>query len=168
MIKIVILRICGDFIYLEHGVFPQNWKKDNVAPIHNKVNLQQYQVNCTRNQEHVGMFLDDKLSLRNKFNKPIGLLRKLQVILPRRLLAAISNFFISAYLGYEDIIFDQVYNKSFHVHNNAFLIITDAIRGTSRGNFYQELALKSPQLKILVIFCYIYLKSRLISYLSLN
>ena len=46
MMSIRMLKICGDSINkplglifracLEHGVFPQNWKKANVVPIHKK------------------------------------------------------------------------------------------------------------------------------------
>ena len=46
MMSICMLKICGDSIYkpsrpifracLEHGAFPQNWKKFNVVPIHKK------------------------------------------------------------------------------------------------------------------------------------
>ena len=67
------------------------------------------------------MFLDNKLNfgehlkyITNKVNKSIGLLRKLQMILPRRSLVIIYKSFIRAHLDYGDIMFDQAFNKSFH------------------------------------------------------
>ena len=67
------------------------------------------------------MFLDNKLNfgehlkyITNKVNKSIGLLRKLQMILPRRSLVTIYKSFIRAHLDYGDIMFDQAFNKSFH------------------------------------------------------
>ena len=67
------------------------------------------------------MFLDDKLNfgehlkyIANKVNKSIGLLRKLQNLLPRRSLVTIYKSFIRPYIDYGDVIFDQVYKKSFY------------------------------------------------------
>ena len=72
-------------------------------------------------QKHLGMFLDDKLNLgehlkyiANKVNKSIGLLRKLQNLLPRLSLVTIYKSFIRSHIDYGDVIFDQAYNKSFH------------------------------------------------------
>ena len=55
--------------------------------------------------------------------------------------------FIRPHLDYEDVIFDQAYNKSFHesLQCNALLAITGAIRSTSKEKFYQELGLESLQ-----------------------
>ena len=65
------------------------------------------------------MILDDKLNFRehwkyitNKVNKSIGLLRKLQMILPRRSLVMMYKSFIWSGLDYGYIIFDQPFNKS--------------------------------------------------------
>ena len=78
-------------------------------------------VNQASYQKHLGMFLDNKLNfgehlkyITNKVNKSIGLLRKLQMILPRRSLVTIYKSFIRAHLDYGDIMFDQAFNKSFH------------------------------------------------------
>ena len=67
------------------------------------------------------MFQDSKLDFKeyiqnvlNKVSKTIGLLRKLQKILPRTPLMTIYKSFIRSYLDYEDIIYDQEYNVSFH------------------------------------------------------
>ena len=108
-------------------------------------------------QKHLGMFLDDKLNfgehlkyIANKVNKSIGLLRKLQNLLPRRSLVTIYKSFIRPHIDYGDVIFDQAYNKSFHeklenFQYNASLAITGAIRGTSKEKLYQELGFESLQ-----------------------
>ena len=101
------------------------------------------------------MFLDSKLDFKehiqnvfNKVSKTTGLLRKLQKILPRPPLIAISKSFIRSHLDYGDIIYDQAYNVSFHqkiesILYNAALAITGAIRGTSREKLYHELGFES-------------------------
>ena len=106
-------------------------------------------------QKHLGMFLDSKLDFKehiqnvfNKVSKTTGLLRKLQKILPRPPLIAISKSFIRSHLDYGDIIYDQAYNVSFHqkiesILYNAALAITRAIRGTSREKLYHELGFES-------------------------
>ena len=93
------------------------------------------------------MFLNCKLNLEehlktivNKINKTIGLLCKFQNFLPRKLLLTIYKSFIRAHLDYDDIIYDQSYNTSFHqrlklLQYNTALPITDAIRGTSMSIF---------------------------------
>ena len=52
-------------------------------------------------------------NVSNKISKTIGLLRKLQYILPRPALLIIYKCFIRPYLDYGDIIYDQAYNLSF-------------------------------------------------------
>ena len=76
------------------------------------------------------MFLHDKLNfgehlkyITDKVNKSIGLLRKLQMILPRRSLITIHKSFIRPHLDYRDIIFDQAFNNSFHDNLERFNII---------------------------------------------
>ena len=71
----------------------------------------------------------------NKVSKTIGLLSKLQKILPRPPLITIYKSFIRPHVDYRDVIYNQVYNVSFHqkiesIQYNA-LAITGAIRGTS-------------------------------------
>ena len=80
----------------------------------------------------------------------VGLLRKLQLILPRRSLVIIYKSFIRPHLDYEDIIFDQAFNKSFYdnlesIQYNASLAITGVIRGTSKEKPYLELGFESLQ-----------------------
>ena len=93
-------------------------------------------------------FTEHIQNVLNKVSKAIGLLRKLQKILPRPPLITIYKFFIRSLLDYGDIIYDQVYNVSFHqklesIQYKAALAITGAIRGTSREKLYHELDFES-------------------------
>ena len=108
-------------------------------------------------QKHLGMFLDSKLNfsehLKTIFQKPnktIGLLRKLQTLLPKPPLITIYKWLIRSHLDYGDMIYDQTFNMSFQqkmesIQYNAALAITGAIRGSSREKLYQELGLESLQ-----------------------
>ena len=67
------------------------------------------------------MILDTKLNFQEhikniltKVNKTIGLLRKLQNILPRGSLLTIFKSFVRPYLDHGDVIYDQSYNNTFH------------------------------------------------------
>ena len=76
--------------------------------------------------------------------KGIGLLRKLQSILPRTSLLTIYKSFIRPHLDYGDVVYDQPSNDDFSdqlktVQYNAALAITRAIKGTSREKLDQEL-----------------------------
>ena len=82
------------------------------------------------------MFLESKLDFRehtqnvlNKVSKTIGLLRKLQKILPKPPLITIYKSFMRSHLDYGDIIYNQAYNFSFNqkiesIQYNAVLAIT--------------------------------------------
>ena len=106
-------------------------------------------------QKHLEMILDNKLNFQehlkrilNKVNKTIGLLRKLQNILARGPLLTIYKSFVRAHLDYDDVIYDQQYNNSFHqklepIQFNAALAVKGAIRISSREKLYQELGLES-------------------------
>ena len=108
-------------------------------------------------QKHLAMILDATLNfqeqiknLLTKVNKTIGLLQKLQNILPRESLLTIFKSFVRPHLDYGDVIYDQSYNNTFHqkmesIQYNAALAITGAIRGSSREKLYQELGLESLQ-----------------------
>ena len=108
-------------------------------------------------QKHLGMILNAKLDFQehlenilNKVNRTIGLLRKLQNILPRGPLLTMYKSFIRPYLDYGNIIYDQHYNNSFHqkvesIQYNAALAITGTIRGSSREKLCQELGLEPSQ-----------------------
>ena len=116
-------------------------------------------VSQASSQKHLGLTLDNKLifdehltNVSNKISKTIGLLRKLQNILPRPALLTIYKCLIRSHLDYGDIIYDQAYNLSFHqklesIQYNAALALTGAIRGSSRKMLYQELGLESLQLR---------------------
>ena len=101
------------------------------------------------------MILDTKLNFQEhikntltKVNKTIGLLLKLQNILPRGSLLTIFKSLVRPHLDYGDVIYDQSYNNNFcqkmeSIQYNAALAITGAIRGSSREKLYQELGLES-------------------------
>ena len=78
------------------------------------------------------------------------MLRKLPNNLPRTLLVTIYKFFVRLHLHFEDILYDQTFNNSFHekfelIQYNAALAITSAIRSSSREKLCQELGFKSLQ-----------------------
>ena len=80
------------------------------------------------------MVLDFNLHLKNvqnKVNEIISLLHKLQNPLPTSLIT-IFRLFIRSHFDYQDIIYDQAYNTSFHqniesIQYNAALAITSAV-----------------------------------------
>ena len=106
-------------------------------------------------QKHLRLILDSKLDFNehidnkiNKCNKIIGVMKRLSLILSRKSLLTIYKFFIRPNLEYADIIYDKPFNKSFKrkiemVQYKAALVITGAIKGTSRDRLYQELGLES-------------------------
>ena len=72
-------------------------------------------------QKHLGVILDFKLIFDEdlkivslKISKTLGLLRKLQNLLPRSALITIYKAFVRPHLDYGDILYDQPYNTSFH------------------------------------------------------
>ena len=74
-------------------------------------------------------------------------------------------FFVRHHLDYGDIIYEEVYDVSFHYKRELFqysacLAITQAIIGTSKEKLYQELRLESLQLgcwfRKLCFFCKIF------------
>ena len=108
-------------------------------------------------QKHLGIILYSKLTFENhinmvttKINKTIGLLRKLQNLLPRTVLIKIYKAFVRPHLDYDDILYVQAFNLSFQqklepIQYRPCLAITDAIRGTFREKIYQELRLELLQ-----------------------
>ena len=76
----------------------------------------------------------------------IGLIRKLQPVIPRAALLTIYKSFLRPHLDYEDVIYDRTFSESFRNESfqyNAALAITGATRGSSREKLYQELGLES-------------------------
>ena len=105
----------------------------------------QAQVHQVQLQKHLGLFFDPKLSFDEhiqcisiKTRKIIGLIRKLQPIMPRTALLTIYKSFLRPHLDYGDVIY-----KLESVQYNAAIAITGAIRGSSREKLYQELGLES-------------------------
>ena len=134
-------------------IFSRKVNKINHPPLLFHQNL----AKSSNTRKHLGILLDTKLdfnlhlkNVQSKGNKTIGLLRKLQNILPRESLVTIYKSFIWPHLDYGDIIYDRTYNSSFpqnieSIQYNAALAITDAIRGTSKEKIYQELGFESLQ-----------------------
>ena len=76
------------------------------------------------------------------------MLQKFQGTLSRASLIAIYKSFTRTHLDYGDIIYDQIFNESFHQRiesrqYNTAIAINGAIRGTSSEKLYQELGLES-------------------------
>ena len=106
-------------------------------------------------QKNLGLFLDPKLSFDEhiqciliKTRKIIGLIRKLQPIIPRAALLTNYKSFFWPQLDYGDVIYDHAFNEPFQnkldsVQYNAALPIAGAIKGSSRENLYQELDLET-------------------------
>ena len=107
--------------------------------------------------KHLGIILDTRLSFEKhletalcKINKTIGLIRKLQNLLPRSALITLYKAFVRPDFDYGDILYDQARNESFHLklestQCNACLAIIGAIRGSSREKLYHELGFESLQ-----------------------
>ena len=75
-------------------------------------------------------------------------MKRLSLTLSRKSLLTICKSFVRPILDYADIIYDKPFNKSFKrkiemVQYRAALVITGAIKGTSRDRLYQELGLES-------------------------
>ena len=101
--------------------------------------------------KHLGILLDSKLpfeehckTILSKTNRTIGLLCKLQSLLPREALITIYKAFVRPHLDYGDVLYDQVFKASFYeklesIQYIACLALTGAIRVTSKEKIYQEL-----------------------------
>ena len=106
-------------------------------------------------QRHLGLFHDSKLSFFDHINekikkasKEVNVIRKMNLLLPRSSLLAISKSFVRPHLDYGDVIYDQPNNPRLSdqiecVQYNTALTITSAIRGTSKEKLYQEFGLES-------------------------
>ena len=111
-------------------------------------------IKLSSNQKHLVLTLNSKLSFSehindkiHQANKDVGLLRKLQTILPCNSLLTIYKSFIRPLLDYADVIYDQSSNALFSkkiesVQYNATLAIMGAIKGSSRETLYQGLGLE--------------------------
>ena len=81
---------------------------------HNTFNLTEY-------QKHLEIVFDSRLDFKEdleiifqKVSKALGLLCKLQILLPRKSVITVYKSFIGPHMDYGDIIYDQAYNASFH------------------------------------------------------
>ena len=77
-------------------------------------------VQLAHNQKHLGLILDFKLDFNedignkiNKFNKIIGIMKRLSLFLSRKSLLTIYKSFVRPNLDYADIIYDKPFNESF-------------------------------------------------------
>ena len=97
-------------------IFSRKTKKLPHSPlVFNNANVTQ-----SLHQKHLGIIIGSKLTFENhinmvttKINKTIGLLRKLQNLLPRTALITIYKAFVRHRLDYGDILYDQAFNFSF-------------------------------------------------------
>ena len=131
------------------------FSRKNLLTFHPPLTFNSIPVAQTNCQKHLGMKLDKKLNfdehlrkVESKVNKTIGIIRKLQNVLPRPTLLTIFRSFIRPHLDYGDIIYDKAYNESFHANleslqYNASLAITGAIKGSSAKKIYEELGLET-------------------------
>ena len=128
-------------------------KQDKVG--YPPLNFNNNDVQSANSQKHLGLVLDSKLDFNehvnnkiNKCNKSIGIMKKLSLILSRNSLLIIYKTFVMPILDYVDIIYDKSLTESFKdklemVQYNAELVITGAVKGTSRDPIYRELSLES-------------------------
>ena len=115
-------------------------------------------ISSCKSQKHLDILLDARLTFEehyktipSKTNRTIGLLRKLQSLLPRAALT-IYKAFVRPHLDYGVVLYDQAFNASFHeklesIQYNACLALAGAVRGTSKEKIYQELGLESLQIR---------------------
>ena len=131
-------------------IFSSKTKKIYHPPVvFNNTNVSQ-----SSSQKYLGVILDSKLKFDEHLkmvsltiSKTLGVLRKLQNLLPRSALITTNKAFVRPYLDYSDILYDQACNMSFHhklesIQYNTCLAITGAIRGTSKEKLYQESGLE--------------------------
>ena len=86
--------------------------------------------------------------LLKKLRSVIGLMKRLSINLPRNALLTIYKSFIRPHLDYGDILYDNLNHENFQnklekVQYRACLVITGAVKGTSRERLYNELGLHS-------------------------
>ena len=111
-------------------------------------------VSQVSSQKHLEIILDLKLTFQeylknvfSKINKTAELLLKLSNFFWRQALITICKAFVRRHLDWGDALYDQAINNFFHakiesIQYNTCLVITRAIRGTSKELMYQELGLE--------------------------
>ena len=113
-------------------------------------------------QKHLGIILENCLTFEehlrlvfSKINRTIGLLCKLQCLIPRSALLTIYKTFFPPWSWFHphvDIIYKKACNSFSHqkiesVQYNACLAITGAIKGISKEELHDELGLEPFQLR---------------------
>ena len=83
--------------------------------------LTMFLLSAFKPHKHLGLTLDSKLnfhenisSILSKVNKLNPVLWKLQTVLSRHSLLTIYNAFIRTHLDYNDVIYDKIFNESWH------------------------------------------------------
>ena len=126
---------------------------------HPSLFFNEYEVKKVSSQKNIGLILNCKFefnehlkAVSTKVCKGIGLIKKLNHIVPRSSLLTIYKSFVRPHLDYGDVVYDQTFNESFHsklekLQYSAALAITGAIRGSSRDKLYQELGFESLNLR---------------------
>ena len=71
-------------------------------------------------QRHLGIIFDNRLSIEqhqrlvfNKIDRTIGLLHKVECLIPRSAFINIYKTFVQPHLDYGDIIYEKAFNSSF-------------------------------------------------------
>ena len=111
-------------------------------------------VQLANSEKYLGLILDFKLDFNEhkdnkikKCYKTIDIMKRLSLILSRKRLLTVYKSFVRPNLDYTHVIYDKPFNESFKknemVQYKAALVITGAIKGTSRDRLYQVLGLKS-------------------------
>ena len=111
-------------------------------------------VQLANSEKYLGLILDSKLDFNEhidnkikKCYKTIDIMKRLSLILSRKRLLTVYKSFVRPNLDYAHVIYDKPFNESFKknemVQYKAALVITGAIKGTSRDRLYQVLGLKS-------------------------
>ena len=122
-------------------------------------------------QKHLWIHLDEELKHHinekiSKANKCIGIIRKLNNILPCPALLTVYQSFVRPHLDHGDVIYDQPENESFSskiesVQCDVSPAIPGARRRTSQEKLYQELGLESLRSRRwLRHMCYFYKLSK--------
>ena len=101
----------------QEAIFSHKLQKSN----HPSLTFNDTIVTKSKIQNHLGIFLDSKLDLKEQIQNVLNKVSKTRVatqisknILPRPPLITIYKSFIRLHLDYRDTIYDQKYNASFH------------------------------------------------------
>ena len=88
--------------------------------IHETIGFNNIQIERASHHKHLGILLDEKLSLEQhinttilKINKGISVIKRIRHTLPRKFLMTINKDFFRSLIGYGDIIYGQPQNEFF-------------------------------------------------------